>query len=244
MRGCVLAGVWGAGKTTVYQRAVARLVAGGCQSLITMPQAATLTTHTYATGSTSHHAAGILSWLSNLAGFLEDVERRFQASSLPSHRFAHAWTPTCVLEGLGFDVPVYELPLARATLLQVEHRLASIGLHLVVLRVPSERILTQCIDSTRLHRGPRWTTYVDGFGPDDHARARHIERAQDRLMRWATTSPLPLRILDIHADDWDSYARMITDLVTSPPRATHDQHRQNAPTPATAARSRHTSADP
>lgn len=218
----MLAGVWGAGKTSVYQRSVARLVANGCQSLIAIPQAATLTTHTYAPGSTADHVTSIQSWLSNLAAFLDDLNRRFQASRLPNHRFAPAWTPTCVLEALGFDVPVYDLPLPREALLDIERCLAAIGLHLVVLRVPSCRIRAQCVESTRAHRGPKWTQYLNEFGPDDQTRAEHIERAQDRLLRWARTSSLPLHLIDTDTNDWDDYAREVTDLITGQQKATHD----------------------
>jgi transposase InsO family protein len=215
VRGCVLAGVWGAGKTSVYQRTVARLVKDGCQSLVSMPQAATITTHTYAPGQPHQHAANILSWLENLTTFLEEIDRRFQASTLPTHRFAPAWTPTCVLEGLGFDAPLYGLPLDRADVRVVERRLGALGLHLVFLRVPDHRVRAQCVESTRLHRGPKWARYLDGFGSTDAVRAKHIKHAQDELMRWAQSSPLPLCVIDTTAQDWDTYARQVADLITA-----------------------------
>lgn len=237
MRGSLLAGVWGAGKTTVYQRCVGRLITDGCQSLIALPQAATLTTHTYTSGTASDHLAGIRSWLDNLTSFLEDLDRRFQASTLPSHRCAPTWTPTCILEGFSFDIPVYGLPIGRHSLLGIEHQLAAIGLHLVVLRVPNHRIRQQCIESTRAQRGPRWSAYIDGFGPDDRARTEYVERAQDRLMHWADTSPMPSHVIDVNANDWNDYANEISSLIMSPPKATHDGHHPNAPTPAAAAHS-------
>lgn len=213
MRGCVLAGVWGAGKTSVYLRTVARLVKDGCQSLIAMPQAATITTHTYAPGQPHEHAANILSWLDALTAFLEEMDRRFQASTLPRRRFAPAWTPTCVLEGLGFDAPMYGLPLDRAVLRDLEKRLGALGVHLVLLRVPDHRIRVQCVESTRLHRGAKWARYLEGFGPTDSARADSIRHAQDNLMRWAQTSPLPLCLIDTATQDWDAYARQVTHLL-------------------------------
>jgi hypothetical protein len=237
MRGCVLAGVWGAGKTSVYQCIAAQLIAQGCQSLITLPQAATLTTHTYAPGTPAEHAATIRSWLHNLATFLEDLDHRFTSSSLPHHRFAGAWTPTCILEGLGFDVPVYQLPLPRRCLIDIEHQLAGVGLCLVVLRVPRQRILARCIESTRIHRSPRWAAYVDSFGPDDRARTRHVEDAQDRLLRWANASPLPLHVLEVGTEDWDDHARAISDLIIAPSEATPRQRHPTEPTYATGARS-------
>lgn len=235
MKGCVLIGVWGAGKTSVYQRTMARLVDQGCQSLITLPQAATLTTHTYAPGGPHEHAASILSWLDSLTAFLEDLDHRFQASTLPGHRFAPAWIPMCVLEGLGFDAPVYGLPLARHALLDIEHRLAALGLLLVVLRVPAQRVRAQCVDATRAQRGPKWASYLERFGPDDQARAEYVQRAQDTLVRWAHSSPLPLHVIDTETGDWDAYARQVANLITSSSKAKHDQRRPIAPMPAAGA---------
>lgn len=233
MRGCVLTGVWGAGKTSIYQRVIARLVDSGCQSMVAMPQAATITTHTYTPGRAAEHAIAVQSWLHNLTGFLTDLDHRFHASTLPRHRFAHAWTPTTVLEGLGFDIPVYNLLIARDALLDHEHQLAALGLHLLVLHVPDIEIRGHCVESTRRHRGEKWSAYLDGFGSDDTARAAHIQRAQDRLLTWVDTSPMPSRILDVAKQDWDGLARQVSDLISVD--ATHDQHRRSEPTPATCA---------
>jgi hypothetical protein len=243
VRGCVIAGVWGAGKTSIYERVVARLISSGCQSLITLPQATTLTTHTYAPGDPASQAAEILSWLENLSAFLKDAEQRFRRSALSEHRFAHAWTPTCVLEGLGFDLPVYELPVSRYALLEIEHRLALIGLRLVVLHVPIDQIRDRCVESTRRHRGPRWTEYVNGFGPSEHARVEHVERAQDRLMDWARSSPLPLHVFNVDSADWDDLASEVVHLITAS-EATRASRRPTAPTTATCAGSPHASHDP
>ena len=214
MRGCVLIGVWGAGKTTVCRRVVDLLNADGCESLISIPQAATITTHMYMPGSTEDRAAAILSWIDLLATFLEDLDGRFRSSSLPTHRFSPRWTPTCVLEGLGFDVPVYGLPIDRDEVMKVERRLAALGIRLVLLRVSPERIRSQCIESTRMRRGPKWSMFLQGFGPDDQARATHILSVQNELVRWAETSPLPLEIIDVD-EEWELHAREVARLITA-----------------------------
>jgi hypothetical protein len=237
----VLVGVWGAGKTSVYERVNARLFDAGCQALISLPQAATITTHTYAPGGPHQHAAAILSWLDSLTGFLENLDYRFQASTLPGHRFAPAWTPTCVLEGLGFDAPVYGLPIARHALLSIEHRMAALGLHLVLLRVPAHRVRAQCVESTRARRGSKWAAYLEGFGPNDDARAEYVQQRQDRLLRWVRSSPLPLCVIDTDTGDWDDYARQVADLITLSGKAIHDRHRPTAPTSASDADNRRAS---
>ncbi|MEV5835080.1 hypothetical protein [Nocardia sp. NPDC052112] len=221
MRGCVLAGVWGAGKTTVYQRILAHLIDADCQSVFALPQAATITTHTYTAGSAVDHTAEILSWLHTLTGFLEDTDRRFHASTLPGHRCAPQWTPTAVLECLAFDLPVYRLPASRDELLDHERSLADLGLHLIVLRVPETRIQTQCVESTRQHRGVRWARYLEGFGGTDRLRAEYVCHAQRRLMAWVSTSPLPCTVIDVTGDDWDSYAARATDIILAGSSTTH-----------------------
>jgi hypothetical protein len=55
---------------------------------------------------------------------------------------------------------------------------------------------------------------LEGFGSTDAARAEHIRRAQDDLLGWARTSPLPLCVIDTAAKDWDAYACRVTDLLT------------------------------
>ncbi len=213
MRGCVLAGVWGAGKTSVYHRTLGHLVAAGCESLIAMPQAATITTHTYTPGEPHEHAAHILSWLDRLTAFLEETNHRFQASTLPQHRFAPAWTPTCLLEGLGFDAPMYGLPISRNALTSVEQRLTGLGVRLVLLRVPDDHIQAQCVESTRHHRGSKWARYLEGIGSTDAGRAEHIRQVQAELIRWAQISPLPLQVIDTTSQDWDAYARHVAELI-------------------------------
>lgn len=213
MRGCVLAGVWGAGKTSVYQRTLERLAEAGYASLIAMPQAATITTHTYTSGTPHEHATHIMSWLDQLTSFLEDTHRRFHASTLPEHRFASTWRPTCLLEGLGFDAPLYGLPITRDSLIRDEHRLAALGVHVVLLRVPEDRIRTQCVESTRDHRGSKWARYLDRFGPTDASRAECIRQVQAELIRWVQTSPLPLQVLDTTTQDWDAYADQVAESI-------------------------------
>lgn len=208
----MLTGVWGAGKTSVLQRITGLLHRAEVQSLVTMPQAATITTHTYRPGSPHEHLLQVLSWLETLTAFVEDLDRRFQSSTLPQHRFAPQWTPTCLLEGLGFDLPLHGLPVHREDLLSVERRLATVGVKLVVLKVPD--VLAQSVVSTRAHRGPKWTRYLDRFGSNDEERARCIERLQETLLQWAESSPMPLHVIDTATRDWDGYAREIVEIIT------------------------------
>ncbi|MGJ7905513.1 hypothetical protein ACOQFL_03420 [Actinopolyspora sp. H202] len=182
-----------------------------------MPQAATITTHTYRVGNRHDQTAELLRWLDVLTCFLEDLDQRFQASTLPTHRFAFQWTPICLLEGVGFDLPLYELPVDRDQLWSHEQRLADLGVRLVVLRVPTTAILNQCLVSTRAYRGTKWGDYLQRFGTDDRERALCLDRLQRRLLEWAYSSPLPCHIIDSDDKDWDTHARRVCELISTPP---------------------------
>lgn len=213
MRGVILTGVWGAGKTTVHGSVLRRLAAADCQHVVAIPQAATITTHTYAPGDAAAHVSAILQWLENLTGHLEDTDARFAASTLPMHRFAPQWTPTALLEGLTFDLPVYRLPTPLDRVRDLEARLADVGLTVALLRVPDDLVEEQCVRSTRVHRGPRWARYVESFGVNDGARAAHVRHVQDMLVEHAEQSPLPVKMLDTSDRAWDRLADDITAVV-------------------------------
>lgn len=237
MRGAVLAGVWGAGKTTIYRRVLTTLVSRGCDHLLALPQAASVTTHTYRPGNPREHGDALLGWLQKLGDYLHEVDTRFQASALPRHRFGVHWTPTLLAEGLGFDIPIYDLPLPRDELAATEERLAMLGIDLVLLQVPSPVIHQQCVISTRQHRGSRWARYLATFGADDTAITARIVARQDELLRWARTTPMRTHVINTQSQLWDDYAEHVTRVITGCGRASLSPPHPNRPTDAAASSS-------
>lgn len=54
---------------------------------------------------------------------------------------------------------------------------------------------------------------------------------------------MPVRVIDSGSGDWDRFAREVTRLITSPPKARHDQTHRTGPNPATSADSHRAAAD-
>ncbi|MGH3720392.1 MAG: hypothetical protein ACRDRI_16415 [Pseudonocardiaceae bacterium] len=96
-----------------------------------------------------------------------------------------------------------------------EHRLATLNIALVLLSVPDERVLEQCVHSTRATRGEGWARHLSALGEDDEARAEYFRAAQRRLCHWALHSPLPTLNIDTSERQWDDYARAAADYVTA-----------------------------
>lgn len=215
MRGAVLAGIWGAGKTSTYRRTLAAL-AGHCDHLLALPQAATVTTATYTSGTPAQHADTVHTIAENLTTYLTSIETRWQASSLPRHRCAARWTPTLLLEAGPLDLPVYrhELgPVSRPRAAVTEQRLADLGIHLVMLNVPEQHVRAQCVESTRAQRSSRWDHYLRRFGEDDEQTAAAFIACQRELIEWVNTSPMPHTVIDTSDRAWDSYAAEVTELI-------------------------------
>ncbi|MBC7303277.1 MAG: hypothetical protein H5T78_20305, partial [Nocardia sp.] len=77
MRGAVLAGIWGAGKTSTYRRTLTAL-ADHCDHLLAIPQAATMTTATYTPGTPDQHIEAVHTITDHLATYLNGVETHWQ----------------------------------------------------------------------------------------------------------------------------------------------------------------------
>jgi hypothetical protein len=209
----IIAGISGAGKTTVHRLATTALAAGGCQSLVSIPQAATTTAHLHLAGNPDRQAKEVLAWLEEMTAFAGHLTRRAADGGLTRHREAAHWTPVFLLEGFVYDIPVHaDLAISRDRVAGTEQRLAGLGLGLVLLTVPADSIEEQCVISTRAHRGTGWTAHLERMAATDEGRAAVLAAAQERLRCWADGSPLPVTDLDTSARDWDRYAAEVCAL--------------------------------
>ncbi|WP_066890772.1 hypothetical protein [Carbonactinospora thermoautotrophica] len=221
MNGVIIAGISGAGKTTLHRAVIAALAGAGRETLLAFPQAMTTTAHLHLAGDPAAHAAALLDWFHDAVAFAERVMHQATAGGLLTHpRYGRHWTPTLVLEGFIFDIPTHGYPIPRAAVRPLERRLAALDVTLVVLRVPPDHIQRQCVESTRRHRGERWAAHLDRLGRSDAERAAHFRRWQDDLLAWVADTPLPVVQLDTSPGRWDDYTRRIVDLFT-PSRHPH-----------------------
>lgn len=213
MTGVVLAGISGAGKTTVHRAVIASLAAAGCQTLVSVPQALTTTAHLYLADRPARQADEVVAWLEEMITFAARLTARARDGGLTEHREAAHWTPMFVLEGFLYDIPLHDLAISRDRVAPLEQRMTALGFTLVLLTIPPDRIQEQCVVSTREHRGPGWTAHLSRLGATDAERAATLASAQHRLCDWAGTSPLPVTELDTSGRDWAQIADAVTSLL-------------------------------
>ena len=216
MTGVILAGISGAGKTTVHQAVTASLAAAGCQTLVSIPQAMTTTAHLHLADRPARQADEVVAWLEEMTAFAGGLTARARDGGLTAHREAARWTPAFVLEGFVYDIPLHDLAISRDRVAPVERRLAGLGFTLVLLTVPPGRIQEQCVASTREHRGPGWAAHLDRLAATDAGRADVLAAAQRRLLSWAATSPLPVTGIDTSDRDWARVSAAVTRIIRGP----------------------------
>lgn len=211
MPGVILAGISGAGKTSTYQRLLALLAQRQQETLIALPQAMTTTAHLHLAHDPAAQATAVLDWCADVIGFAERTLARAHRGGLTTHR--RHWTPLLVAEGFLYDIPLHDFAIDHARIRPLEHRLATLGIAVVLLSVPEERVLEQCVHSTRATRGEGWSRHLAALGEDDEACAEYFRTAQRRLRHWALNSPLSILDIDTSQRQWDDYAHTAAELV-------------------------------
>lgn len=215
MPGCLIAGISGAGKTHLHRAVLEAVASAGREIVMALPQAMATTAHLHLSDDPIRQAEEIIDWCNSVLSFAELVQRKAIVGGLTSkeENYPFNWTPMLLLEGFLFDFPLHDFSIARADCLPFEERLHALGVVLVVLRVPDERILEQSVLSTREHRGAGWSEHLAGLGASDEERAAHFRRQQDLLLAWAQASPLPCLEIVTDAFDWKEHATRVVRFV-------------------------------
>lgn len=224
MPGALICGVSGAGKSHLYRTLVATCAAQGREILLSFPQAMSTTAHIHLGGNPQAQRAHVVDWCESLVAFAERVHHQAIDGGLVSRRenYPFNWMPMLLLEGFTFDIALW-FGIARDVLIPFEHRLAKLGVFLVILYVPEREILAQCVRSTRRHRGPGWSKYLSSLGQSDRERAHHFERQQGLLFAWAAESPMRALPITTITQDWHGYASRLVSAIEEQAQQFYEQ---------------------
>lgn len=215
MPGLCIAGISGAGKTNLHRAITRTITQAGREIVMAFPQAMTTTAFQHLARKPDQRAAATLRWAENLVSFAEQVHDQAVQGDLLSDQenYPFNWQPMLLLEGFVFDIPLHDVPIRREEALSIEKRLDSLGLILVLLVVPEEQILEQCVESTRQNRGEGWNKHLQSLGDTDADRARHFSNQQKKLVEWADQSPMQSIQICTGEQNWDAIALKIIERV-------------------------------
>ncbi len=215
MGGALLAGVSGAGKTTLFRRLSAAITASGREIVLTFPQAMTTTCHLRFNDEPKRQATEVLDWCEQLTSFAELVTDKALTGGLTTRRenYPNQWNPMLLLEGAMFDIPLHGFDIRREQCMGLEARLRALEVVLVFLTIPDEMIEERCVRSTREHRGEGWSSHLHALGMDDEARAEHFRSQQAMLAHWVHSSPMETLVLDVTSMSVESQLQAVMDAV-------------------------------
>lgn len=226
MSGALIAGISGAGKTTLYRKTNAAITASGREIVLAFPQSMTTTAHLQYASEPDRQAEHVLSWIDDSISFAERVMQKALAGGLVTQRenYPFNWNPMLLLEGFIFDIPLHGFAIKREDVLPFEHRLKTLGVVLAVLVVPPALIRRRCVESTRRHRGAGWSQHLDALGVNDDARREHFASQQELLLKWVSQSPLEAHIIEVtDSRSWRKHVNTVVGLIDSRARMFNEQ---------------------
>lgn len=226
MSGALIAGISGAGKTTLYRKTNAALTACGREIVLAFPQSMTTTAHLHMASEPRQQAEKILSWIDDAISFAERVTKHALAGGLITERenYPFNWNPMLLLEGFIFDIPLHGFAIERQELLPFEHRLKALQVVLTVLVVPPALIRRRCVESTRRHRGEGWFKHLEALGVDDEARSVHFKRQQELLLEWVRQSPMETHLIEVpDIRSWTKHVNTVVGLIDKQALNFYDQ---------------------
>lgn len=75
----------------------------------------------------------------------------------------------------------------------------------VLLSLPENEIYNRSISSTRVHRKPSWSEYLDGFNMNDERLTTMFKEKQEKLLNLASHNPCSTLTINTSEMNWDSY---------------------------------------
>jgi thymidylate kinase len=189
MRGLIIEGVTGAGKTTVLKLVQRRLAdeRPGCSKLIlTEHYTERVLENAKAAGTLSYesvlaHIDDVVSQLEHIDGWktsskFRDVSGSAEIIALVERFFGTHVANLTVMLGCGLTSEAFR------TAERIYGRLATIGIRVAVLALP-EAALRVAVEDTRHRRNDAWRAYLDSIGDRGAVEAYHI-RWQEQLLEF------------------------------------------------------------
>lgn len=201
MRGVIIEGVTGSGKSATYER----LKRGFDQDsglLLSQVFTQRLLEHL-----PRRSASDVLMLCDNYVSFLESIQALYESSVFVTHPRKESLRFSFIFESFHMN-HILEFGLGDKQIFgPLEKRLRNIGTTVVMLKIPEDRILERSIRRTRQSRSARWLQYQMAFGMTDDELATRYKLQQRELEQWVVDSRLPHVVVDTSEEDWEQIAQ-------------------------------------
>lgn len=196
LRGLAFCGVTGAGKSTVTDAVTRRLsdqsVALLRNELIQNP------------GLATYRESGV----DGVRWFLKNqAERCAQVIELLGER-GHL-----VCESFGVNLLAECGTADHSAYADADQLRAELGIVLVRLDIGADEVLERSVLSTRRHRGPRWSRYLDALAADLHGQAEVLEQRRRLINQHFAHSAEPKISISTSRMNWDEIADQLIELL-------------------------------
>lgn len=204
MRGLLLEGINGAGKTSVYKRAINKIASDTPDALVAVSQQ--YTQRLVDAQQRPPAASDVLSMYDPLLSYLAAQQKQFIESPFLRHPRASQIQPRFIMESTHLNC-IVEFGLQMGMeLLQITNKMRALGARLVLLSVPDKQIRERCVESTRKWRSPGWMEYQKRIAQSDDELEVVFRDRQRLLSAAARKAGLPMVEICTSAQNWDEIA--------------------------------------
>jgi thymidylate kinase len=205
MRGLILEGIVGSGKSSVLRSLKKQLTEQDGSSMV-------LSEHITERPMEPLRSANLEKSLSHLGQLvclikqINDIEQSVQKYPYPSVQF--------ILERFHFshclDIAGFE---KFDAFVEIDRQMESLGSKLVVLTLHEKLILDRSIVSTKKTRTEAWAKYLAQIADSDEGAAGYYKKQQDDFVSLCEKSEIPSMVVDTSNRDWDEVSFQVIDFL-------------------------------
>ena len=205
MKGLILEGIVGSGKSSILHSLRKHVVEDGASSLIldeTLTERPMEPLHSADVSRSLSHLTRLLQLIKDLHDLEASVQRSFQTGVrflLERFHFSHC-----------LDIAGFERFAAYA---EIDKQMMELGSKLVVLTVQEDLIRERSVVSTKKLRGESWSRYLTQISETEEGVAAYYAAQQEHFMALCHKSAIPSMAVDTSNRDWEEASFQIVDFL-------------------------------
>ena len=205
MKGLILEGIPGSGKTSVL-RELKKKTADMDASWLLLNEQITERPLEPLKSADLRKSIAHLNRLTNLLSGMQEITNGNEKHKAAEFRF--------ILERFHFS---HCLDIAGVekfeSYVEVDRRLNELRSKIVVLRLDDAHILDRCVNSTKQHRPLAWAKYLDRIADTDQGIADHYRKQQEQFIGLCRKTSIPSMVVDASSGDWEDLSFQILEFI-------------------------------
>lgn len=206
MRGLLIDGIYGSGKSSIREALQRRKSLISSESTLFLSETFTQRLAEYDIG---HNGSNILKSMGAILSVLEKISFMYNSSKISQDPRREMFSLFYFLESLHFNACARH-QLSFDLFQEVDNRLASMKCKAVFIDIPEDQLLEQTVLSTKKYRHKEWGTYLDArYGENDIDKLEKISILQKQMKKAFMQSSMDKLVVSSKGCNWEEISEAI-----------------------------------